>query len=95
MPRKTLSDSERIKRINAQQKSYRERNPELVDLWRQRTYSNFLTQRGWQCTPPPGFPTLKQARQKRDILQQLDEPPADLSKFTLPNDFDIEPDEMP
>lgn len=96
MPKKRLPAAEKRRRTNAQQKSYRERNPELVDLWRQRSYANFLRDRGWKLIPPEGMKTPEQVREKRDLLRQLEGPPVDLSELD-PEDFefDIGPDEWP
>ena len=87
MPKPRLSPAEKRKRTNAQQKSYRERNPEMIDLWRQRYYCKFLQERGWTVTPPPGFPaTPEAARKKRDFMENraIDTPtitPADLANI--------------
>lgn len=89
--RKTIKQYEEEKaRRNAKQKEYRQNHPDLIDAWKQKSYANFLMQRGWQCTPPPGFQPSARAR-KQKIMQELDSPPADLSDF----DFDISEDELP
>lgn len=87
MPKKRLPAAEKRRRTNAQQKSYRERNPELTDLWRQRSYAKFLTNRGWKVIPPEGMQTSEQIREIRDIRRQLEDGPVDLS--------DISPDDLP
>lgn len=79
MPKPRLSAAEKRRRTNAQQKSYRQRNPELYEIWRQRSYRNYLVARGWTVTPPPDFPTLEAVHSKRDLLRQLDGDPIDLS----------------
>lgn len=96
MARKRLSDKELREHINQQQKSYRERNPELTDLWRQRSYAKFLTNRGWKVIPPEGMKTPEEIRTKRDLLRQLEGPPVDLSEIDLEEILkNIGPDELP
>ena len=96
MPKKRLPAAEKRRRTNAQQKSYRERNPELVDLWRQRSYANFLRDRGWKLIPPEGMKTPEQVREKRDLLRQLEGPPVDLADLDFEEILkNIGPDELP
>ena len=98
MPRtkekKTIAEYERMRdRKNERQKQYRKENPELQEIWKQRSYRNYLEARGWQCTAPADFPTLEQVHTKRNIQRQLDSPPADLSDFSAY--FDIDESELP
>lgn len=71
MARKLMTAKEKRAKNNAQQKAYRERNPELVDLWRQRSYARFLLQRGWKVEAPAGMKTPEEVRQKRDTVQEI------------------------
>ena len=101
--KKTLADFERQRaKRNERQKQYRLENPELYSIWRQRSYANFLRDRGWKVVEPPNFSTLEQVRTKRDLLRQLelDEPPIDLSTLGFdddidPDEIDIDPDDLP
>lgn len=67
--KKRLTDKQLREHINAQQRSYRQRHPELYDIWKQRSYANYLRKNGWTVEPPANFPTLEQARLKRDFMQ--------------------------
>ncbi len=71
MPKKKLSAAEKRRRTNEQQKSYRQRNPELYDIWKQRSYANYLRKKNWKVVEPPNFPTPTQVREKRDTVQAL------------------------
>lgn len=68
MAKKRLTDKQLREHINAQQRSYRQRHPELYDVWKQRSYANYLRKNGWTVTPPANFPTLDQARQKSNFM---------------------------
>ena len=95
--KKTLAQYEKQRaRRNETQKRYRRENPEICEIWKQRSYCNYLRKRGWKVVEPEGFPTLEEVHTKRDLLRQLEGAPVDLSEFGPEDfDFDIGPDEWP
>lgn len=110
MARKLMTAKEKRAKNNAQQKAYRERNPELVDLWRQRSYARFLLQRGWRVEAPAGMKTPEEVRQKRDFMRSLPDGPIDWcdprsynfppdpppkSKGPIPDEYKFPPEDMP
>ena len=78
MPKKRLTDAQLRQHINQQQADYRRRNPAICEIWKQRSYANHLRKYGWKVEPPPGFPTLEQARDMRDLMRARGENPIDL-----------------
>lgn len=90
MAKKKLTDKQLREHINQQQRSYRQRHPELTDLWRAKTYARFLQKRGWTVIPPPDLPTPEQVRAKEEALATFPDPPEDLQNF-----FKVDPDELP
>lgn len=90
MKKKTLADYEKARqKANERQRQYRHENPELYEVWKQRSYANYLRRKGWKVVEPPNFPTPAQVREKRDILALLDEPIFD------PDELNINPEDLP
>lgn len=90
---KTLADYEKAReRRNERQREYRRENKELCEVWTQRTYANYLRARGWTVTPPPGFPTLEEVREKRDLMRSL---PYDVIDWSDPSAYSFPPQPHP
>ena len=60
---KTLAQFEKERDAkNKRQREYRRENPELYDLWKQRSYCNYLRKKGWRVEPPEGLQTPEELR---------------------------------
>ncbi len=72
MKKKTIKEFRQDQeRSRARQRQYKRENPEVVLVWRQTTYANFLRKHGWKVIPPDTLKTSEDVRAERDRLERI------------------------